>query len=1357
MKILIVIFILCTTFSMAMPPHPDVRHLHNHSIEKSSIAPGGISPSLRSNRVRANSVSSRTNKILVLRFNSKPSSVTETDSDRGVDVFTVGKEDNAYDTVKASVEQYFLNQSKGKHMVELTFPSMTGIGSISVSHAELAALSSADQQAQLKTVLAAYESIVDYSKFDSVIFMHAGTGQEVLKSNSPLLIHSFRNGFSEAYFSQDGAYIHSFILLPEHYHGNVGETVGVIVHEYGHELGLPDLYDGQSPTNTNGIGDFGVMSGGSYGGPNNDGTQPTSFSAYSKIYLGWETPVIAEDRVYILKNPLVTDNQILKIWAKGSHVPNEYFLIANRFNGDLGNGVKNWDEYLTKFSKSGVVNPPTGLVIMHIDESVITETGCDPLDSTVNRWDYNCLQHNRAHMFLDVEEASNIQQLESADGESDYDDTWSSNTTKAFINSVTDPVLSMSRPYDNSINGLTVGFRSIPGKEMEVTIASNIKTLSVDTDVDKLVKVLFSKDIIEPIIGSVVVTPSLGTLVLSRIDAKTLTISTQQSINRSTVYTLSFPSLTSTDSQTIPSIINAFGTNITDYTAKGAITWTESKSPYLITSNDFIVKSTAKLTIEPGTIILMGSGIYGGSFPTSKLDLQFDGEVIAQGTAEKPIQILPNTTLAKKAWGTIALSGIGQKPSLFEHVIVKGCSTAFDIRDQLEHIFYEVEVNTCEWGFVFYNRGVYGGALPDGGSAAKLYQTSIKETDYGMSIYSSNKNLELINTYLENHSKSGIAFSSLNKQSLDNLRFTEWKLTQERNSIFDFSHSSSETGVTLALNDLHEIFIKDKTGDISLIGLNAFTGSYSNNNTLTQSVSRDFKITTMQFIEATTSTVKTKLSTGESFRVRATATSATNQNNDKKRVIALLLQSSTLSQNKFISLEESSPNSLDFFSKVQSIHTSGATTGVFIWTGEQDTLALKSFDDQNTATSLKVNELKVTLHNPEISIFTTKMLTNSVELSYSLSTPNNEVLSKLSMKYSIAPNVWVSSSQLTNLALTSNVLHTVVWDTTKEISKDFASTLNMKLILESAASSNKVTKTSSVSYVYTLTNPGFFHSFTSKLINNDVELSYGLTNPNQESFSQVSMQYSTNGSTWLSSTKIGALQTSTTALNLATWTAYPEIDANYIGNLQFRLLTKASNVSTQISTESTLNYALTTESSNYSYVLSQGWNMISIYPSDTQTAGDFLSVFDTLVSSCVYTYAVNSFEHYCPSGAAANTSTSVAISGVLTWGQGFFVNMKASQNLSIASSFHPKNKIQLIEGWNLKSIYTNSNSLVQDQLTGNSLVVSYTSTYQAYFPASKSNTHKSITSSLTQYDKHKSYWIYSSSAQSLIATESVFN
>ncbi len=72
------------------------------------------------------------------------------------------------------------------------------------------------------------------------------------------------------------------------------EAVGVMCHEYGHVLGLPDLFDtdflqSKEPLgpeqDSAGIGRWGLMGWGALGWLGNDG--PTSFSAWSRLRLGW--------------------------------------------------------------------------------------------------------------------------------------------------------------------------------------------------------------------------------------------------------------------------------------------------------------------------------------------------------------------------------------------------------------------------------------------------------------------------------------------------------------------------------------------------------------------------------------------------------------------------------------------------------------------------------------------------------------------------------------------------------------------------------------------------------------------------------------------------------------------------------------------------------------------------------------------------------------------------------------------------------------------------------------------------------------------------------------------------------------
>jgi immune inhibitor A len=69
--------------------------------------------------------------------------------------------------------------------------------------------------------------------------------------------------------------------------------VGVFAHEFGHDLGLPDLYDTSGNTGgaENSTGFWTLYSSGSYGnsGKPEDGlgTKPIHMSAYEKLYLGW--------------------------------------------------------------------------------------------------------------------------------------------------------------------------------------------------------------------------------------------------------------------------------------------------------------------------------------------------------------------------------------------------------------------------------------------------------------------------------------------------------------------------------------------------------------------------------------------------------------------------------------------------------------------------------------------------------------------------------------------------------------------------------------------------------------------------------------------------------------------------------------------------------------------------------------------------------------------------------------------------------------------------------------------------------------------------------------------------------------
>jgi M6 family metalloprotease-like protein len=102
--------------------------------------------------------------------------------------------------------------------------------------------------------------------------------------------------------------------------------IGTAAHEFGHALGLPDLYDVSG--DTEGLGEWGLMGSGSYTSANS----PAHFEAWSKERMGWVTvreltgagtyllpPVVTADTVFLIRPPPSVSN------PRG-----EYFLLENK-------------------------------------------------------------------------------------------------------------------------------------------------------------------------------------------------------------------------------------------------------------------------------------------------------------------------------------------------------------------------------------------------------------------------------------------------------------------------------------------------------------------------------------------------------------------------------------------------------------------------------------------------------------------------------------------------------------------------------------------------------------------------------------------------------------------------------------------------------------------------------------------------------------------------------------------------------------------------------------------------------------------------------------------------------------------
>ena len=127
--------------------------------------------------------------------------------------------------------------------------------------------------------------------------------------------------------------------------------IGVFCHEFGHALGLPDLYDtsgSEGEDASGGIGYWGLMGYGGWNTPD----RPAHMTAWSKVELGWLDPTVVTSDLYGW--PIASSSSTPTAYKlQGPNMPDwEYFLVENR-------RAEGFDEHLIA----------EGVLIWHVDES----------------------------------------------------------------------------------------------------------------------------------------------------------------------------------------------------------------------------------------------------------------------------------------------------------------------------------------------------------------------------------------------------------------------------------------------------------------------------------------------------------------------------------------------------------------------------------------------------------------------------------------------------------------------------------------------------------------------------------------------------------------------------------------------------------------------------------------------------------------------------------------------------------------------------------------------------------------------------------------------------------------------------
>ncbi len=229
---------------------------------------------------------------------------------------------------------------------------------------------------------------VDFSQYDNngdgvldnLFVFYAGHNEAEGGSENTIWPH--RHNLSST-LSIGGVKVSSYMCTSE-LQGARGEMmagIGTFCHEFGHVIGLPDLYHTKDQDIYT-VGTWDLMCSGSY---NNDGRTPPSLSAFERFMLGWLTPEQLTELDHYRIQPLLTSNTAYLVAAESHNLsanspsPIEYFLIENRQR--VG-----WDA-----GKEAL--PGTGLLISHITFSA-------------DAWNYNRF-NNGTILGYDIVEAFN--------------------------------------------------------------------------------------------------------------------------------------------------------------------------------------------------------------------------------------------------------------------------------------------------------------------------------------------------------------------------------------------------------------------------------------------------------------------------------------------------------------------------------------------------------------------------------------------------------------------------------------------------------------------------------------------------------------------------------------------------------------------------------------------------------------------------------------------------------------------------------------------------------------------------------------------------------------------------------------
>jgi len=307
------------------------------------------------------------------------------------------------DDAKGSVRQYFYDQSSGQYN-----PYFKVVGPVTLPNGYAYYGQGKNKTARPGEMVAdackLVDDEVDFTRYDNnndgdvdlVFVLFAGFGENDPPSGLvpsiedlpwPHYWNMMSAGISQDKRTFDDKLIYAYEISNEldGYYSTkekkVVAGIGVVCHEYGHALGLPDLYETNSDNKHNQklLGAWDIMSDGAY---DDDMHSPPSYSAYERFFMGWLEPTLITEADDLQLEHIATSNKAYLISESDTHNlngvnpnPAVFYLLENRLRAS-------WDRGL----------PGNGLMITRINYQR-------------SRWTSNSVNNAANNMGVDIIEA----------------------------------------------------------------------------------------------------------------------------------------------------------------------------------------------------------------------------------------------------------------------------------------------------------------------------------------------------------------------------------------------------------------------------------------------------------------------------------------------------------------------------------------------------------------------------------------------------------------------------------------------------------------------------------------------------------------------------------------------------------------------------------------------------------------------------------------------------------------------------------------------------------------------------------------------------------------------------------------